>query len=92
MELLVMVHAIQDVVRASVGATANTKLRDTLNTLRDMVFPEWAEKDQSKKKSTQEILEREFESGPINLESASYETTKRSKNTRKVRSDAKQRR
>jgi hypothetical protein len=92
MELMVLVHAIQDVARAAVGATANTKLRDTLNTLRDMVFPEWAEKDQSKKKSTQEILKREFESGPIKVQSASYETPKQRKNSKRTKLDAKQRR
>lgn len=92
MELMVLVHAIQDVARAVVGATANTKLRDTLNILRDMVFPEWTEKDQSKKKSTQEILKREFESGPIQLESAAYETPKQRKAAKRIRLDAKQRR
>lgn len=91
-----IVQAIQDVGRAILGANANTKLQDTLKVLRDMVFPEWSEEDQARAQKKEELLKREFSSGPIKLQSTSYEPEKKRRTAKtartKSKADAKQRR
>lgn len=85
MELLTLVHAIHDVARAVNGANSNTKTKDTLSTLRDMIFPELADVDKTKKKSTEELLKREFESGSFKVQSTTYEPEKKRKNVRRLK-------
>ena len=85
MELMVVVKAIQDVVRAVLGANASSGLQDTVKILRDMVFPEWSAEDQSMAKKKEELLKREFESGPIKLQSTSYEPEKKRKTEKRPR-------
>lgn len=75
MELMVIINTIHDAARAITGGTGSSKTKDALKLLKELLFPEWGEEERKKGKSTQELLKKEFESGSIKVQSASYETT-----------------
>lgn len=71
-----VVAAIFD-LGAMLNGKSSNKTEDVLKAFRDVLLPEFAESVKEKALSTEEILKREAQSGPMKVQALNYDSKKR---------------
>lgn len=81
--VVAIVQAIQEAASAIVNGEGKfTKSADTIKKIQSMLFPEFGEELEEKARRSEELLQKEFDRGPLKVQRLDYSIDRRRKKRR----------